>query len=219
MTENNENLIQTLATKIKNLITTHNTSNTSHTDIRTTLNGKSNTGHTHTKNQVTDLPASSLSGSYNDLTNKPTLATLSTMTEELKIGDVQDLGGYMLLYLAKSSTTVSMTGGASGKTCEISFDRIGQIVFFRVFATYTTQGWSGTNAPYSKNNVCQIPAEYTPKRNSVFHVNNNGTEDVSGMVEFTNTGSVNVKISDKTKEIMYYVSGSYITDYTPLTGQ
>lgn len=50
---------------------------------KTALDGKSNTGHTHTKSEVTDFPTLSTvatSGSYNDLSNKPTIPSASSTT-------------------------------------------------------------------------------------------------------------------------------------------
>ena len=46
------------------------------TDLQTALNGKANSSHTHTKSQITDFPSLATvatSGSYNDLSNKPTI--------------------------------------------------------------------------------------------------------------------------------------------------
>lgn len=68
-------------------ISTHNSSNTAHNDIRSSINGleeelddKSDINHTHTKSEITDFPTLhtvATSGSYNDLTNKPTIPNVS----------------------------------------------------------------------------------------------------------------------------------------------
>ena len=45
-------------------------------DVNTLLNGKANSSHTHTKSEITDFPTLATvatSGSYNDLSNKPTI--------------------------------------------------------------------------------------------------------------------------------------------------
>ena len=47
------------------------------------LNDKANSSHTHTKSEITDFPTLATvatSGSYNDLTNKPTIPTYSAGT-------------------------------------------------------------------------------------------------------------------------------------------
>ena len=56
------------------------------TDLQTALNGKANSSHTHTKSQITDFPSLATvatSGSYNDLSNKPTIPDeLSDLTDD-----------------------------------------------------------------------------------------------------------------------------------------
>lgn len=50
----------------------------SNSAVSNALDGKSNTGHTHSKSEITDFPSLatvSTSGSYNDLSNKPTIPT------------------------------------------------------------------------------------------------------------------------------------------------
>lgn len=41
--------------------------------VKTLLNGKSNTGHTHSASEVSGLKTVATSGSYTDLSNKPTI--------------------------------------------------------------------------------------------------------------------------------------------------
>ena len=56
-------------------------------EVDTLLNGKADTSHTHTKSQITDFPSLATvatSGSYNDLSNKPTI-TYNAQTETLTI--------------------------------------------------------------------------------------------------------------------------------------
>src|SRR5574344_438958 len=51
--------------------------------IKTALDGKANSSHTHTKSQITDFPTLATvatSGSYNDLSNKPTIPTVNNAT-------------------------------------------------------------------------------------------------------------------------------------------
>ena len=55
----------------------------SKSEVDTLLNGKSDTGHTHTVSDVTDFPTLATvatSGSYNDLSNKPTTMTPTSHT-------------------------------------------------------------------------------------------------------------------------------------------
>ena len=55
------------------------------TDVNTLLSGKANSSHTHTKSEITDFPTLATvatSGSYNDLSNKPTVPT--------KVSDLQN---------------------------------------------------------------------------------------------------------------------------------
>lgn len=61
-----ENGVSKLWTKIKNL-----------------LNGKANTNHTHSASQVSGLASVATSGSYNDLSNKPTIPTAVTVDSAL----------------------------------------------------------------------------------------------------------------------------------------
>ena len=51
--------------------------------VSNALDGKSDVGHTHTTSQITDFPTLSTvatSGSYNDLSNKPTIPTVNNST-------------------------------------------------------------------------------------------------------------------------------------------
>jgi hypothetical protein len=55
----------------------------SKSEVDTLLNGKSDTSHTHTTSDITDFPSLATvatSGSYNDLSNKPTIPTVNNGT-------------------------------------------------------------------------------------------------------------------------------------------
>ena len=52
------------------------------------LNDKANSSHSHTTSQITDFPSLSTvatSGSYNDLSNKPTIPTVNNSTLTIKV--------------------------------------------------------------------------------------------------------------------------------------
>ena len=53
------------------------------TKIKTLLNGKANTNHTHSASQVSGLASVATSGSYNDLSNKPTIPAAVTVDSAL----------------------------------------------------------------------------------------------------------------------------------------
>lgn len=53
------------------------------TKIKTLLNGKANTNHTHSASQVSGLASVATSGSYNDLSNKPTIPASVTVDSAL----------------------------------------------------------------------------------------------------------------------------------------
>lgn len=62
--------------------------NTEHTheiadiaDLQTQLNGKANTSHTHVAGDVSGLATVATSGSYNDLSNKPSIPTIPSGTQ------------------------------------------------------------------------------------------------------------------------------------------
>ena len=71
---------------------THTISNI--TNLQTTLNGKANTSHTHSASQVSGLADVATSGSYNDLTNKPTIPSAYT----LPVATSNTLGGAKIGY-------------------------------------------------------------------------------------------------------------------------
>ena len=48
--------------------------------VKGALDGKSDTGHTHTASEVSGLSTVATSGSYNDLSNKPTIPTVNNKT-------------------------------------------------------------------------------------------------------------------------------------------
>ena len=69
-------------------------------EVDTLLTGKADTSHTHTKSQITDFPTLATvatSGSYNDLSNKPTIPSkTSDLTNDSGfLTSHQDLSGYI----------------------------------------------------------------------------------------------------------------------------
>lgn len=91
--------------------------------INSALSGKANTSHTHTASQVSGLASVATSGSYNDLTNKPTipsayvLPTASTTTlGGVRVGDGLEIDGSGILNctIDPGSGTVSW-GNIQGK--------------------------------------------------------------------------------------------------------
>ncbi len=85
--------IAQLLTKLKALIY-------SKSETDSLLGGKANSSHTHTKSQITDFPSLSTvatSGSYSDLSNKPTIPSkTSQLTNDSGfLTSHQDLSGYV----------------------------------------------------------------------------------------------------------------------------
>lgn len=73
-------------------------------DIEDALDSKSDTGHTHTKSEITDFPTLSTvatSGSYSDLSNKPTLSSLGGTVTVTKQDTAET--GYAATYVVKQN--------------------------------------------------------------------------------------------------------------------
>ena len=73
--------------------------------VNDALTGKSNTGHSHTVSDISDFPTLSTvatSGSYNDLSNKPTIPTVNNKTLT-----IQKNGSNVATFTANSSSNVT----------------------------------------------------------------------------------------------------------------
>lgn len=159
------------------------------------INGKLNISQTNYKGKNVVVDSSSGEITFED---KPTFTSLG----------VQE----------KSTTTINLTGGVSGKTCTMAFYRIGQIVFFRLYGTFDGSTYSGSSMPYSKtvNTGNALPEEYRPIAEVRVHMGNYGSVNVDGMsVSISTGGTVHVTCRDKTKTMLYNCTGTYITNYTP----
>ena len=82
------------------------------------LLGKSNTGHTHTVSDVTDFPTLATvatSGSYNDLSNKPTIPTVNNATLT-----IQKNGSNVATFTSNASSNVTANISVPTKTSELT---------------------------------------------------------------------------------------------------
>src|SRR5574344_1083379 len=88
--------------------------------IKTALDGKANSSHTHTKSQITDFPTLATvatSGSYNDLSNKPTIPTVNNATLT-----IQKNGSNVQTFTANASSNVTANITVPTKTSQLSND-------------------------------------------------------------------------------------------------
>ena len=70
--------------------------------VKGALDGKSDTGHTHTASEVSGLSAVATSGSYNDLSNTPTIPTVNNATLT-----IQKNGSTVKTFTANASSNVT----------------------------------------------------------------------------------------------------------------
>ena len=88
--------------------------------VKGALDGKSDTGHTHTKSEITDFPTLATvatSGSYNDLTNKPTIPTVNNATLT-----IQKNGSTVKTFTANASSNVTANITVPTKVSELTND-------------------------------------------------------------------------------------------------
>ena len=88
--------------------------------INNALSGKSDTGHTHTKSEITDFPTLATvatSGSYNDLSNKPTIPTVNNATLT-----IQKNGSTVKTFTANASSNVTANITVPTKVSELTND-------------------------------------------------------------------------------------------------
>lgn len=78
--------------------------------INSALSGKANSSHTHSTSQISGLATVATSGSYNDLSNKPTIPSAYTLPKASSTA----LGGIMIGY-AKSGKNYPVELDSSGK--------------------------------------------------------------------------------------------------------
>lgn len=105
--------ISQLLTKLKALIY-------SKSETDSLLGGKANSSHTHTKSQITDFPSLATvatSGSYTDLSNKPTIPTVNNKTLT-----IQKNGTTVKTFTANSNTDVTANITVPTKVSELTND-------------------------------------------------------------------------------------------------
>src|SRR5574344_115166 len=88
--------------------------------IKTAVDGKANSSHTHTKSQITDFPTLATvatSGSYNDISNKPTIPTVNNATLT-----IQKNGSNVQTFTANASSNVTANITVPTKTSQLSND-------------------------------------------------------------------------------------------------
>lgn len=79
---------------------------------KTELNGKANTTHTHTAAQVSGLATVATSGSYNDLTNKPTIPSTSGLLAGQIVTALPASPDANTLYVVNATDAVSIYFGS-----------------------------------------------------------------------------------------------------------
>ena len=79
---------------------------------KTELNGKANTTHTHTAAQVSGLATVATSGSYNDLTNKPTIPSTSGLLAGQIVTALPSSPDANTLYIVNAADAVSIYFGS-----------------------------------------------------------------------------------------------------------
>lgn len=88
--------------------------------VKGALDRKSDTGHTHTKSEITDFPTLATvatSGSYNDLSNKPTIPTVNNATLT-----IQKNGTTVKTFTANASSNVTANITVPTKVSELTND-------------------------------------------------------------------------------------------------
>ena len=119
----------------------------SKSEVDTLLNGKSDTSHTHTSSDITDFPTLATvaaSGSYNDLSNKPTIPTkVSDLTNDSGFLTSSGSCNYANSAGTASSATTAETVSTSvnaGSTKAIMQCTIAENDAFRIMAGGETNG-------------------------------------------------------------------------------
>ena len=126
----------------------------SKSEIDTLLNGKSDTGHTHTVSDVTDFPTLSTvatSGSYNDLSNKPTIPIVDSALSSTSTNALQN----------KAINTELSKKANTGHTHTVS-----DVTDFPTLATVATSG--------SYNDLSNKPTTMTPTSHTHGNITNDG---------------------------------------------
>lgn len=107
------NFATTVTNKLANKLdtSTYNTDKATFA-TKTELNGKANATHTHTAAQVTGLATVATSGSYNDLTNKPTIPSTSGLLPGQIVTALPDSPDANTLYVVNATDAVSIYFGS-----------------------------------------------------------------------------------------------------------
>ena len=123
------------------------------------LLGKADASHTHTKSEITDFPSFATvatSGSYNDLSNKPTIPTVNNATLT-----IQKNGTTVKTFTANASSNVTANITVPTKTSDLTNNSgfLTDVTWNDVnnkpsFATVATSG--------SYNDLSDKPSPYTP---------------------------------------------------------
>ena len=109
--------------------------------INSALSGKANSSHTHSTSQISGLATVATSGSYNDLSNKPTIPSAYTLPKASSTA----LGGIMIGY-AESGKNYPVELDSSGKAfVNVPWTDTNTVPQFQIYAG-TTDITNNTNA-------------------------------------------------------------------------
>lgn len=152
-----------LKNKVKNLGTPEDSLDATNKEyVDEAVEGRALASHTHTSSQVTGLATVATSGSYNDLSNKPTIPTVNNAQVTIKQGGVTK--GFFTLNQSVA-TTVNLDSGASGEynctqilvtedntTVGVNFDERGyQVVVIK--QGITTVGLKVTSSVFADSRI------------------------------------------------------------------
>ena len=185
------------------------------------LNGKANSSHTHTKSQITDFPSLATvatSGSYSDLSNKPTIPSKTSQLSNDSgfLTSHQSLSNYSTLAntvksLSISGKTITVTpGSGSAYTLTTQDNNTWTAMVGATSSANGSVGYvnavppkDGYNTKYLRaDGTWQVPPDHTyTVNNATLTIQKNGTTVKTFTANASSDVTCNITVPTKTSEL------------------
>ena len=185
-------------------------------NIQTQLNGKAASSHTHTTSQVSGLATVATSGSYDDLTNKPSIPAAYTLptASASTLGGVK-IGSGINISSGVISVTTSSIGAATATHTHSQYLTSSSLSGYATQSWVEDQGYLTSVPAQSWSSITGKPSTFTPAAHT--HSADDITSGTLAIARIpTGTTSSTVALGNHTHS--GYATTSQLDGYLPLTG-
>ena len=185
-------------------------------NIQTQLNGKAASSHTHTTSQVSGLATVATSGSYDDLTNKPSIPAAYTLptASASTLGGVK-IGSGINISSGVISVTTSSIGAATATHTHSQYLTSSSLSGYATQSWVEDQGYLTSVPAQSWSSITGKPSTFTPAAHT--HSADDITSGTLAIARIpTGTTSSTVALGNHTHS--GYATTSQLNNYLPLSG-